>query len=86
MWYLYILKCQKDVLYTGITSNLKRRFQEHKRGEPNFTRNNPAIEIVYQEQFSDKYQAAKREKQIKSWTRKKKWALIQGELELLRKL
>jgi putative endonuclease len=81
MWYLYITKTQNGSFYTGITIDIKRRFQEHQRKE-----NNPAIKLLYKESFIDKHDAAKREKQIKGWTRNKKMALIAGNLFLLKKL
>ena len=90
MWYVYILQCRDGRLYTGITNDTKRRFDEHKKGIPQhprqFTGYNPAIKFLYKEIFSSKSHAAKREKQIKGWTRRKKLALINGDLALLKKL
>ncbi len=87
MWFVYILECADQSLYIGMTDNLKRRFKEHftKKGGW-YTSYKPAVKIVYSEKFPDKFKAAKREKQIKGWTRKKKLALIQGDLLLLKKL
>ena len=87
MWYLYILKCKNGDLYTGITDNLDRRFKEHKSGQGgHFTKSFGAQRILYSEQHPDRLSVLKREAQIKGWTRKKKLALIQGDLELLKKL
>ncbi len=87
MWFVYILKCRNDDLYTGITDNLQRRFDEHKSGKGgHFTRSFGAEEILYSEEHMNKSSALKREAQIKGWTRKKKLALIEGDLELLKKL
>ena len=63
-----------------------RRFQEHQRKGSHFTSYNPAVKILYQESFQDKHIAAKRGKQIKGWTRKKKIALIKNDLALLKRL
>lgn len=81
MWYVYIIKTQNGSLYTGRTTDIKRRFQEHQRKSYN-----SADKLLYKEPFPDKFEAASREKQIKGWTRKKKMALIQGDLNLLKKL
>ena len=87
MWFVYILKCKNGDLYTGITNNLQRRFEEHVSGKGgHFTKSFVVEEILFSEEHSDKPSALKREAQIKGWTRKKKLALIKGEAELLKKL
>lgn len=85
-WYVYILECKNKALYTGVTNNLERRFKEHHKKTTHYTSYNPPIKIVYKESFLTKPQALKREAQIKGWARKKKLALIEGNLELLKKL
>jgi putative endonuclease len=67
------------MLYTGMAQDLDRRLQEHKNASH-------LVEFLYKEEYPDKFQAARRERQIKGWTRKKKLALIDGDLELLRRL
>ncbi|MBW2173668.1 MAG: GIY-YIG nuclease family protein [Deltaproteobacteria bacterium] len=65
MWHMYI--CSRNgQLYTGITTDLNHRMKQHRAG------------LLYSEQYPDKYTAAKRERQVKGWTRKKKLALIGG--------
>lgn len=87
MWHLYILECKNGDLYTGITDNLQRRFDEHRAGKGgHFTKSFGPKEILYSEKCPDKSVVLKREAQIKGWTRKKKLALIKGDLELLKKL
>lgn len=86
MYYLYIIECEDGKFYTGITDDVERRFKEHQRQGAHFTSYNHATKLLYKEPFPDKHQAAKREKQIKGWTRRKKLALIQGDLKLLKKL
>jgi len=86
MWYIYILQCEDKSLYTGITNNLERRFREHHKKTIHYTSYNPPVKILYKEQYSTKSEAAKREAQIKGWTRKKKLALIKGDLKMLKKL
>ena len=77
MWNVYILECKNKSLYTGITNNLNRRLKEHKQGKGgHYTRSFGANKLIYHETYTTKQQALKREAQIKSWTRKKKQALI----------
>jgi len=69
-----------------MTANIKQRFKEHQYKGSHFTSYNFAVKLLYKEPFPDKYQAAERERQIKGWTRKKKMALITGDLASLKKL
>lgn len=77
MYYVYILKCKDNSLYTGITTDLKRRFNEHKTGKGGiYTRTRGAVKIVYTEKKKNRSNASKREAEIKGWNRNKKLALI----------
>jgi predicted GIY-YIG superfamily endonuclease len=76
---VYILKLSSGLLYTGITTDVQRRIKEHHQKDSR-------VELLYRELCSDQYAAAKRERQIKRWTRRKKLALISGDLALLKKL
>lgn len=79
MWYLYIAKCNDDTLYTGITTDVRRREIEHngdnQRGAKSL-RNKRPIKIVYTEKYQTQSEARKREEEIKSWKRKYKLKLI----------
>jgi len=66
MWHLYIIK-EREKFYTGITNNLKYRLHQH--GNP---------PLLYKEAFPNKHQAARRERQIKGWSKAKKQELITG--------
>ena len=80
MYYVYILASATNVtLYTGVTSNLKRRIWEHKtHADPNsFTAKYNVTKLVYVESTTDAVSAIAREKQIKSWNRRRKNELIQ---------
>lgn len=73
MTYLYIIKCKNGVYYTGITSNLERRISEHNLGIRTYTQPSMRpVELMYSEKFQDRIMAARREKEIKGWSRKKK--------------
>ncbi len=86
MHYVYILKCSDNSFYTGITWNLNKRLTEHNSGSGcAFTKARRPVKLVYSEQFDDIKNAAKREKEIKGWSRKKKKVLIK-ELALKQQL
>ncbi len=76
MWYVYILNCDQKTFYVGITNNLEFRLTEHKNKKPFFTKKFSNIKLVCTEQFNTKTEAARREKQLKGWSRAKKIALI----------
>jgi len=87
MWYLYILECRNGDLYTGTTSNIDRRIEDHKQGRGGrFTKIARVKKLLFIERFNSKTEAVKRESQIKGWTRKKKLALIHADMKLLKKL
>jgi putative endonuclease len=76
-WYLYILRCNDESLYTGITWNLQKRIKEHNgRVKTSLQNSKLPVRLVYWERFVDRYKAAKREKEIKGWTRVKKQKLV----------
>ena len=78
-YYVYILASVTNVtIYTGVTSNLIKRVYEHKNdlAKESFTAKYKVHKLVYYEQTGDVKSAIAREKQIKSWRRAKKNALI----------
>ncbi len=76
-WFTYIIECEDKSLYVGATSDVKRRFEQHKSGKGSkFVRSRKAVKIVYVEEFDNKYDALKREKQVKGFSRQKKLKLI----------
>ncbi|MBY0473193.1 GIY-YIG nuclease family protein [Patescibacteria group bacterium] len=77
MYYVYILECKNGSLYTGITTDVTRRFNEHKTGVGgHYTRAKGAKKMVYIEEQPDRSSASKREAEIKSWRREKKLCLF----------
>jgi len=77
MWYVYIIECQNNKLYTGITNDVERRFKAHSRGKGAwFTRVFGVNKIVYTEEQPTKSAAFVREREIKKLTRAEKLALI----------
>ena len=73
---VYILKCSDGYFYTGITGNLIKRLQEHRGGLCPLTKNRGKIRLVYKEEYLNRIEANKREKEIKGWRRSKKENLI----------
>jgi putative endonuclease len=85
--YMYILECADGSFYTGSTSDLELRLQEHQNGEgANYTRKRLPVKLVYYEEFQRIDDAFYREKQVQGWNRLKKKALIEGKEELLPEL
>jgi putative endonuclease len=83
--YVYILLCSDGSFYTGSTKNLSLRLQQHQLGlGANHTRKNLPVSLIYFEEYQRIDTAFYREKQIKKWTREKKMALIQGNIEKLK--
>jgi putative endonuclease len=77
MYFVYIIECKDGSLYTGITTNVERRFVEHKKGiGGHYTSAKEVVKVVYTEQHPDRSSASKREAEIKSWRREKKLAMI----------
>lgn len=77
-WYLYILRCADNTLYTGITRDLERRILEHngnKKGAK-YTRSRQPVTLVYSRECADHSEALKEEIRIKKLTRKKKEEII----------
>ncbi|WCT10895.1 GIY-YIG nuclease family protein [Mucilaginibacter jinjuensis] len=87
-YFVYILICNDNSYYTGITNNLERRLFEHENGEnPQcYTYKKRPVKLVFQERFTDVNQAIAFEKQVKGWRRDKKEAIINGNWSLLPQL
>jgi len=80
-WFVYIAQAPTGRYYTGITTDPKRRIQEHNRAEgAKFAYDQGALRLLYvSDEFFDQSSARKREIQIKKWTREKKEKLIRKE-------
>ena len=77
MCYVYIIECEDNSLYTGITNDVKRRFLEHKNKiGGHYTASHKVRKVVYREKFKTRGDALKREAQIKGWRRDEKLALL----------
>ena len=78
-WYLYILRCNDGTLYTGITTDVAKRFSQHNAGKgAKYTRGRVPLELVYQAECVDHSDALKQELYIKSLSRMEKLTLIEN--------
>ena len=75
-WYVYILRCGDESLYTGITDDVEKRLAAHRAGKgAKYTRGRGPLELVYTECLPDKSAALRREIAIKKLTRQQKLVL-----------
>ena len=77
-WFLYILRCNDGTLYTGVTTDISRRLNEHntsKRGSK-YTRTRRPVELVYCVDFENQSTAQVAEYNFKQLTRKQKEKVI----------
>jgi len=77
-WFVYIIEAENGHFYTGITTDLERRFKEHqtKQKGARFFHTSDAKQFVYHEQHPDRSSASKREAAIKKLSRQAKISLI----------
>ena len=76
-WYLYILRCGDDTLYTGITTDVEKRLEAHRSGKgAKYTRGRGPLELAYRETCGSHSQALKREYQVKALSRQEKRKLL----------
>lgn len=78
MWYIYIVECADNTLYTGITTDVIRREEEHNSSDKwaKFTKMRRPVKIVFSQKCEDRSDASKKEYAIKKLTRKQKIEII----------
>ncbi len=83
--FVYIMtNTYRTTLYIGVTSNLKKRVEEHMEGLGSaFTKKYNLTDLIYFEEFSDINQAIQREKQLKNWHREWKLNLVKEKNPML---
>jgi len=78
-YFVYIVASPSRTIYIGVTNDLWRRVDEHKRKDmPGFTATYNVHRLVWFEEFADAAAAISREKQLKGWRREKKIKLIES--------
>ncbi len=80
-WFVYIVEAENGHFYTGITTDIARRFSQHqsKQGGARFFHTSAAKKLVYQESQPNRSEASKREAAIKKLSRKEKITLIKNK-------
>ena len=79
-WFVYIVRCDDDTLYTGITTDVAARIQQHNLGKgARYTRSRLPVQLVYAEAAEDRGAALRREFAIKALSRPAKLALLQQQ-------
>ena len=72
-WHVYILRCKDGSLYTGITTDIERRLEQHNAGKgASYTRSRRPVTLAWHEKMASESAARKREAEIKKWTREEK--------------
>ena len=84
-YYVYILSCSDGTYYTGVTSNLTQRLEDHQHRKHlnSYTSSRLPVELVFYCTFTEITLAIATEKQIKRWSKAKKEALINEEYDKL---
>jgi predicted GIY-YIG superfamily endonuclease len=76
-WFVYLLRCVDGTLYTGIAKDVNRRCQQHNAGTASrYTRCRLPVELVYQEAYTSRESALRREAAIKALPRRQKESII----------
>ena len=82
-WFLYVVECSDKSLYTGITTDIDRRIDEHNHSKKGakYTASRRPVQIVFARIFENQSTATKAECQFKKFRRKEKLKIISGEKE-----
>ena len=80
--YVYVVECDGGTYYTGYTTDVQRRVEEHNNGTgAKYTRGRTPVELVYTEQYDTRSAAMSREYEIKQLSRSEKERLVQNGKE-----
>ena len=83
IWFVYMLRCRDNSIYTGITNNLDNRIETHMSGNGSkYLRGRLPVELIYKEDFSNRSSASKREIEVKKLNKKEKELLIKYAKQL----
>jgi putative endonuclease len=77
-WYVYILKCADNTLYTGVTTDLERRVNEHNHSPlgAKYTKPRRPVNLIYKETHTNRSEATKREVELKKMPKAEKQRLF----------
>ncbi|OGZ45512.1 MAG: endonuclease [Candidatus Ryanbacteria bacterium RIFCSPHIGHO2_02_FULL_48_12] len=81
MYFVYLILCKDSSIYTGITTDVARRLDEHRAGKGgSYTRSHKAEKLLHTEEYPDRSSALKREAEIKKWKRGEKLRLVKVKI------
>ncbi len=76
-WFCYMVRCKDGSFYVGIANDVAERIKRHNWGVgPSYTAKRRPVELIWYECCGDSEAARRREKEVKSWSRKKKLELV----------
>ncbi len=80
-WFVYMLRCVDNSLYTGVTTDVERRVAEHnaEKSVTKYTRVRQPVSLAYYEKAESRSEACKRESQLKKLTKIEKEALVEQQ-------
>lgn len=82
--WVYIVSCSDKSYYTGSTTKLEQRIADHNTGKfEGYTSHRLPVKLLWSEEFVNIREATVLERKIKGWSRKKKEALMNGDINLL---
>jgi len=86
-WYVYMIRCSDASLYTGVTTDIERRFKEHKESKKGskYARAKIPLRVVYEETCASRSLAQKRECVIKKFEKKEKELLVKSQIKVVPK-
>jgi putative endonuclease len=77
VWFCYMLRCKDGSFYVGIAMDVEERVRRHNWGVgPGYTAKRRPVELIWSERCGSSEAALTREKEIKGWSRKKKFELV----------
>jgi len=85
IWFLYIIRCGDGSLYTGITTDVRRRFEEHQRGDgrgSKYLRGKSPLKLVFKKKIGNKSLAMKVEYRVKKLSKITKEMVVQGGIKI----
>ena len=84
-WFLYLIRCKHGRLYTGITTDVERRFEEHKNSDnkgSKYLRGKAPLKLVMKKKIGNKSLALKIEAKVKKLSKVKKELLVDGKIKI----
>lgn len=85
-WFLYLIRCKHGRLYTGITTDVERRFEEHESSDKKgskYLRGKAPLKLVLKKKIGNKTLALKVEAKVKKLSKIKKELLVEGKIKIM---